>query len=392
MKKTPILLAMMIIATGQVGVSIYLPSLPMISASLNVQPADVQIFVTLFLVGFGASQLVYGPLSDAIGRRPVFLLGQGIYLFGTLICLLFSDNLWLLVFGRLLQGLGAGSASVLGRSVLRDSYDGAELTKALSYLSVTASIMPVIAPIFGGWVAFYLGWQAVLMFVLIYLAAIFTLGYFVLPETVNIIRSDNSIAAVINNYAKLITNSQVLSSASYNWITYLACVVSLSVMPFILQHQLGLSVAQYGAVMVMPSAGLLIGTLLLNVLNRYLTTGKILGLSIIVMWVSGVWLVSNPLSLFNLVVAFTGMTIAQGLSFPLSLSLLLGPHKTQAGSVSALSGSIQMGIAGVLGGYLVEHWIDSQWGLGILYIVLASIMALVLCMSRLRKNPLTEFA
>ncbi|MDN3612407.1 multidrug effflux MFS transporter [Vibrio ostreicida] len=392
MKKTPILLAMMIIATGQVGVSIYLPSLPMISASLNVQPADVQIFVTLFLVGFGASQLVYGPLSDAIGRRPVFLLGQGIYLFGTLICLLFSDNLWLLVFGRLLQGLGAGSASVLGRSVLRDSYDGAELTKALSYLSVTASIMPVIAPIFGGWVAFYLGWQAVLTFVLIYLAAIFTLGYFVLPETVNIIRSDNSIAAVINNYAKLITNSQVLSSASYNWITYLACVVSLSVMPFILQHQLGLSVAQYGAVMVMPSAGLLIGTLLLNVLNRYLTTGKILGLSIIVMWVSGVWLVSNPLSLFNLVVAFTGMTIAQGLSFPLSLSLLLGPHKTQAGSVSALSGSIQMGIAGVLGGYLVEHWIDSQWGLGILYIVLASIMALVLCMSRLRKNPLTEFA
>ena len=81
--KIPLALAMMIIATGQVGVSIYLPSLPLISRDLGVSQADVQQLVTLFLLGFGLSQLIYGPLSDAIGRRPVFLLGQGIYLAGT---------------------------------------------------------------------------------------------------------------------------------------------------------------------------------------------------------------------------------------------------------------------------------------------------------------------
>lgn len=129
MRKTPLLLAMMIIATGQVGVSIYLPSLPLIGHDLNLPQPSIQSLVTLFLVGFGVSQLFYGPLSDAIGRRPVFILGQSICFIGTVICIVFGDNISALEAGRLLQGLGAGSASVLGRSVLRDSYDGMQLTK-----------------------------------------------------------------------------------------------------------------------------------------------------------------------------------------------------------------------------------------------------------------------
>ncbi len=104
---------MMIIATGQVGVSIYLPSLPLIASDLSVTQVDVQLLVTLFLVGFGLSQLFYGPMSDAVGRRPIFLLGQGVYLIGTIVCVVFSDNMLALEVGRLLQGLGAGSASVL---------------------------------------------------------------------------------------------------------------------------------------------------------------------------------------------------------------------------------------------------------------------------------------
>ncbi len=392
MRKTPILLAMMIIATGQVGVSIYLPSLPLISQDLAASHADVQLLVTLFLVGFGASQLFYGPLSDAIGRRPVFLLGQGVYLLGTVICVAFSSDLSTLILGRLLQGLGAGSASVLGRSVLRDSYDGPQLTKALSYISVTASIMPIVAPVFGGWMAFYLGWQSVFLFVLIYLAAIFTLGYFVLPETNSSGKQRFNVVEVVKNYGRLLGNRQVISSASYNWISYLTSLVSLSVMPFLLQHQIGLTAAEYGSVMIIPSAGLMLGSLTLNVLNRYLSTAQLLVLSISIMGSAGVWLLVTQTTLFNLIWAFTWLTIAQGMSFPLSISMLLEPHKKQAGAVSALSGSIQMCLAGLFGGYLVEHWVQGQTSLGWGYIIAATIMASVTYMTFRRPIIKQEFA
>lgn len=386
-KKTPLLLAMMIIATGQVGVSIYLPSLPLIAADLSVTQVDVQLLVTLFLVGFGLSQLFYGPMSDAVGRRPIFLLGQGVYLIGTVVCVVFSDNMTALEVGRLLQGLGAGSASVLGRSVLRDSYDGAQLTKALSYISITASIMPIISPVFGGWISFHLGWEAVFLFVLLYLLAIFTLGYFVLHETLPYSKSRFQISQVVKNYGNLITNRQVLSSASYNWMSYMASLVSLSLFPFLMQEQLGLTAAEYGSLMIVPSAGLLVGSVALNVLNRRFNTPQLMSFAILIILASGAWLLTHELTIFNLVWAFTWLTIAQGISFPLSISMLLEPHKKQAGAVSALSGSIQMCLAGLLGGYLVESWVTNHLQLGVFYLVIGAAMGSVLwCSTRMKKK------
>ncbi|TKF68178.1 multidrug effflux MFS transporter [Vibrio sp. F13] len=385
-KKTPLLLAMMIIATGQVGVSIYLPALPLIASDLSATQVDVQLLVTLFLVGFGLSQLFYGPMSDAVGRRPIFLLGQGVYLIGTVVCVVFSDNMTALEVGRLLQGLGAGSASVLGRSVLRDSYDGPQLTKALSYISLTASIMPIIAPVFGGWISFHLGWQAVFLFVLLYLLAIFTLGYFVLHETLPYGKSRFDACQVVKNYGRLLTNRQVLTSASYNWMSYMASLVSLSLFPFLMQEQLGLTAAEYGSLMIVPSAGLLIGSVALNLLNRRFSTPQLMSLAILIILASGTWLLTHELSIFNLVWAFTWLAIAQGISFPLSISMLLEPHKKQAGAVSALSGSIQMCLAGLLGGYLVESWVTTHLQLGVFYLIIGAAMGGVLWSSTKMNN------
>ncbi|MCG7496603.1 multidrug effflux MFS transporter [Vibrio sp. Of7-15] len=384
--KIPLFLAMMIIATGQVGVSIYLPALPMISQDLVVGQDQVQGLVTLFLVGFGASQLFYGPLSDAIGRRPVFIFGQGLYLFGSLLCVLLADNFHALLVGRLLQGLGAGSASVLGRSVLRDSYSGAALTKALSYISVTASVLPIVAPVVGGWITWHFGWQAVFGFVLMYLLAILTLGWFVLPETLPYAVRKFNTRQVLVDYGKLMRQPQLLCNASYNWISYLAAVVSVSLFPFILQGELGLTAAEYGEVMIIPSAGLMIGSLLLNNLNKRFQTKQLMSGAFVLSALAGIWLLVLPMSLFNLIGAFTLLTIAQGITFPLALSLLLAPYSKQVGAVSALSGSVQMGVSGILGGFLVQHWVTDQESLGVFYLVVSISLMLILKLSSVLKK------
>ncbi|MGF1902682.1 multidrug effflux MFS transporter [Aliivibrio sifiae] len=378
LNKTPLLLAMMIIATGQVGVSIYLPSLPLISQDLGVSPADVQLLVTLFLVGFGGSQLFYGPLSDALGRRPIFILGQGIYLLGTVLCFSMTDNFTALVLGRLLQGLGAGSASVLGRSVLRDSYSGHHLTKAMSYISITASILPILAPVMGGWIAWHFSWQWVFGFVLIYLSCILTIGYFILPETLPYKPQKFSFTQTLRDYGSLFSNAQVISSASLNWVSYLGSLVSVSLLPFLLQEGLGLTTAEYGQIMIIPSAGLMIGSFILNSLNKRCSVDILIGIALSIMTLSGLWLISFDTSLFSLVFAFTLLAVAQGITFPLSINLLLAPHTKKVGTISALSGSIQMGLAGVFGGYLVKSWVTNQHSLGVFYLTITLIMFFVL--------------
>lgn len=378
LNKTPLLLAMMIIATGQVGVSIYLPSLPLISQDLGVSSADVQLLVTLFLVGFGGSQLFYGPLSDALGRRPIFILGQGIYLLGTVLCFAMTDNFTALVFGRLLQGLGAGSASVLGRSVLRDSYSGHHLTKAMSYISMTASILPILAPVIGGWIAWHFSWQWVFGFVLIYLTSILAIGYFILPETLPYKPQKFSFVQTLRDYGSLFSNAQVISSASLNWVSYLSSLVSVSLLPFLLQDGLGLTAAEYGEVMIIPSAGLMIGSFILNSLNKRCNVIQLMGIALGIMAISGLSLTMFETSLFSLVFGFTLLAVAQGISFPLSINLLLSPHTKKVGTISALSGSVQMCLAGVLGGYLVKNWVIDQNSLGLFYLLITMVMFFVL--------------
>ncbi|BCL73508.1 Bcr/CflA family drug resistance efflux transporter [Vibrio nigripulchritudo] len=377
--KLPLMLAMMVIATGQVGVSIYLPGLPEMSRQFSDATLDIQWLVTIYMVGLGAAQLIYGPVADSLGRKPVFIFGQGLYLVGTSICVFLQHDLNWIIFGRLLQGLGAGSTAVIANSILRDSYDGNTLAKALSYVSIMASVMPMVAPVLGGWLTWQFGWESVFVFVFAYVALIYVTGLLILPETLPYPAKAPQLFESFRAYADLIKTPQVIATTTYGWVNFLMIMLSLSVMPYLVQEQLEMSAAHYGLVMILPSFGLMIGSVLQNFLNRRLLPKSILGVGLGIAFLSGVWMLIGAVSVFNLIGALTGIAIAQGLMFPVIGRMLLEPHKERAGTVTALSGSLQMLVTGVFGG-LIASFITTKALLGAFLLVgTLSLIALYSC-------------
>src|SRR6185437_11133722 len=139
----------MLSAFGPMSVDMYLPSLPSMTQTLGAGPALVQLTLSAFFLGFALGQLVYGPLSDRYGRRRPLLAGLLLYTVASLVCAV-TPSVWPLIFGRLLEGLGACAGPVLARAVVRDLYDRDRAARMLSILFLVLSAAPLLAPSIGG--------------------------------------------------------------------------------------------------------------------------------------------------------------------------------------------------------------------------------------------------
>ena len=167
---------------GFVGPNLYLPSLPDIVEKLNTTPFLVQLTIPCYMIAFGLSHLVYGPLSDRFGRRKQILFGLLFSLIGTAVCATAPD-IYQLMLGRFLQGLGLGAGSALARPIIRDISSGDLFSHYSSILSVSSSVFMAAAPTLGGYLQLYFGWQSSFIFLFAYTILTFGITLLFLPET-----------------------------------------------------------------------------------------------------------------------------------------------------------------------------------------------------------------
>ncbi|MGL4480574.1 MAG: MFS transporter, partial [Aeromonas veronii] len=144
-----LLLLILLVAVGQMTQTIYVPAMTQIASGLMVRPGAVQAVMAAYLLTYGLSQLVYGPLSDRFGRRPMVLSGLLVFVFGCVFALL-APSLDMLVAGSAIQGMGTGVAGVMIRTVPRDLFEGAALRRANSLISMGIIFSPLLAPVLGG--------------------------------------------------------------------------------------------------------------------------------------------------------------------------------------------------------------------------------------------------
>ena len=169
-----LLLAILILSCAQLGSQIFLPALPEIATYFSISNSYAQYIVMLYFVSFGLSQLIYGPWSDKKGRRQVFLIGQAVYILGTVMAI-FATSPLMFASARILQGLGAGSTLVISRTVLSDQLTGIKLNQAVASLSIAASIIAICSPLLGGWLSSISNWQGVFVMLAIHLSSVWWL-------------------------------------------------------------------------------------------------------------------------------------------------------------------------------------------------------------------------
>lgn len=231
---------------AQITADLYLPSIPAIAQDIHANINDVQFSISLYVVGLAVSPLIYGPVSDGIGRRKPLLFGSTICLIGGVICL-FSEHIYVLNSGRLLQGLGAGAGATLIRPILRDLFSGEKLAKYGSYSALIGVGVLATAPLLGGYFQQYLGWRFSFAFLTFLSLISLLLVIFLVPETNQYLHTENLRFRTLKNNVTTLIKSPVFMGYSFCWLsTYGAILAWLTAGPVVLEKVVGISPVAFG--------------------------------------------------------------------------------------------------------------------------------------------------
>ncbi len=350
------ILLFMFATLGQLAVDLYLPSLPAISRDFAVSHATAQMTIAVYLLGLGASQLFYGPWSDAVGRRRPLLTGVGLTVFGSLLCCI-APNIHILILGRLLQGLGAGACNSVGRSLIRDLVSGHYLSRLGGQMGMAASFMVAVAPAIGGYIQDYSSWRVSFVVIFIYASTVLALLWVALPET-HTKPDPHAIhfKKLIHNYGRLLSSPVFLGNAFCASIAYSGIIAYMTASPFLLQSTLHLSPVQFGWLALLNAAGIFAsGFVNSHCVVRYgipkmlfsgivgMISGAAIMLGIACFGVLNVAVIVLPMALF---------CMGAGLTFQNASAGALESFGHIAGSAGAIYGTLQ-----ISGGALISAFI-----------------------------------
>ncbi|MDQ0316601.1 multidrug effflux MFS transporter [Amorphus orientalis] len=344
-------------AVGPIATDTYLPSLPSIAVHLDASISTVQLTLSVFLIGFALAQIVYGPVSDRFGRKPVLIVGLALYCAASFACAV-ASSIELLIVARFFQALGAAGPVVLSRSMVRDLYEGRRAGTELSRMGTIMGLMPAVAPSIGGVLDLFFGWRGPLFAVFALAIVILLLVIFRLPETIR-----ERVPERLTPKSFLWGFGPVISDAGYRvhvaivCFTYAGIFVFISGGSFVLQNVYGLSSVVFGLVFGMCALSYVAGTLLGQRLLQRLGVARALGVGCCFLAAGGTAMVlalvvgiDHPAAV---VVPQMIYLVGVGQALPQGMAGALMPFTKRAGAASSLLGFTQMvfsaGVGTVLG-------------------------------------------
>ena len=342
-----------------VTTDLYLPALPALAESFAAPMAAAQYTLSALLLAFGLSQLVWGPLSDRFGRRPIMLLGLGAYGLAAVGSSLAPSMAWLIGL-RVLQGAAMGAVVMCARAIVRDLYnptDGARvMSKGLSGLGVIACLS---APV-GSLLANFLGWRAALLAPALFAAM--ALAVVALRFKESLTHPDAQAlqpARLGRTWLAIVRHPTFLAFSALSVASYGALFTYLATSSFVFIKVLGLSTLQYGLVMFFMSLSYVAGTFLCRYLLARMGVRRAVaiagGLSLAGGGLLGVLAWAGVQSIWAVMLPFFVVMLAHGIHQPCGQSGAIGPFPQAAGTASALNGFAMMLVAFCIGTWLGTH-------------------------------------
>jgi len=369
-----LLMLIMLIAVGQMAQTIYIPAIADMARDLQVREGAIQSVMAAYLFTYGISQLIYGPISDRVGRRPVILVGMSIFMVATVIALR-TTSLPVLIAASALQGMGTGVAGVMARTMPRDLFEGSALRHANSLLNMGILVSPLLAPLIGGLLDTVWGWRACFAFLLALCVMVtFSMARW-MPET----RPTQA------PHTRLLASYRTLfGTASFNCfllmlIGGLAGIAVFEACAGVLMGAvLGLNSMVVSVLFILPIPAAFFGAWYAGRQNKRFSTlmwQSVMSclLAGILMWIPGwfgmmtIWTLLLPAALF-----FFGA----GMLFPLATTGAMEPFPFLAGTAGALVGGLQNVGSGLLAWFSALLPQTGQSSLGLLMTVMGGMILL----------------
>ncbi|MBI3802087.1 MAG: multidrug effflux MFS transporter [Deltaproteobacteria bacterium] len=346
-------------AITPLSIDMYLPGFPAIAKDLHAEISQVTLSLTSFFIGISVGQLFIGPLSDRYGRKKPLLTGLALYVLASGGCMV-ARSVQALIALRLLQALGGCAGMVITRAMVRDLFPVSEIAKVFSTLMLIMGVAPIIAPTLGGIITVTLGWRYLFAVLTVLSLILLTASARFLPES----RGANTAMSlhpkhVVQGYIAVFQEPRFYTYALAGGFASAGMFAYISGSPFVFMKLFGISEKHYGWIFGLNALGLIAASQVNRLWLRTQSSTHIMGMAgtlqffLSSLLVVGTWLhFLNAFGIFMLIFVYVMM---QGFIFPNASALALEPFTRNAGSASALLGSLQM-VSGALSSALVSYF------------------------------------
>ncbi|WP_081806285.1 MULTISPECIES: multidrug effflux MFS transporter [Chryseobacterium] len=339
------------------SIDLYLPAFPSMAEIFNTDIGHIQISISVFFAGFAFGQLLWGPLSDKKGRKPMLYCGLLLFIIGAT-AIYFTSDIYVLWAMRFLQAFGGSAGIVIGRAIIIDLYDKQKSVTIFAQQSQISGIAPIVAPLMGSVFLRYWGWNSSFAFLCIMGLITFFMVYKYVPETNTRINNPDDIIdekGLKDQLKMIISNKDFINSTMIGSIAFASLIIYISNAPFLFMEIHGFSSGVFSFIFAFNSLALITAAYITpRLIKRISNSNLLFGATamLLIVCVLHIVIAAGNLSVVLEIAMLYLSLLAIGILFPITSAHALSPFKEGRGTAAALLGFMQLMVTFITSGLL----------------------------------------